>query len=238
MPVESMHPIHGTVASTPAYENRAEKIADQVELSLQSLCEKHAEELELIDYKLLVGVSYIRSVKKLIKERNPPLLMMSKSKPSSFWDEWFGTKATFIAEAVNTPILIVPDNQRFSPYENMLHLLNLDGDDMVKLKQSLILAEQMNTKASAAYIEEKGSSNKDLFEKQTELLSRLTRYPNLTFAYYESNDFNETINTLIQENNLDIIGIAYQNVNFLNRLFTDNYAEKIVFSNDIPFIVY
>jgi|GEM_PF-2196326 nucleotide-binding universal stress UspA family protein len=238
IPIDSTQLVYGTAAEMPAYENRAEKIAAEVESSLQSLCKKHAEEWGFIDYEVLVGVNYIQSVKKIIKERKPTLLMMSKSKPSSFWDEWLGTKATFIAEAINTPTLIIPKNQRFNAYKNMLHLLDLEGNDMVKLNQSLILAEQMNAKASAVYIEEKGNQNKDLFEKRTKMLSRLARYPGLTFAYYESNDFNETINTLIQEKNLDIIGIAYQNINFLSRLFTDNYAEKIIFSNDIPFIVY
>jgi hypothetical protein len=238
VPVDRLQMIHGTAAVMPIYENRAGKIADEVEASLQLLCNKHVEEWEFVDYEVLVGVNYIQSVKKLIKERKPRLLMMSKCQQSSFWDEWLGTKATSIAESINIPTLIVPDNQQFSPYTNMLHLLDLEGNDMVKLKQSLVLAQQMNMTASAAYIDEKDGNNKDLFEKRTELLSRTTRYPNLTFAYHESDNFNETINGLIQKNNLDVIGIAYQNVGFLSRLFTDNYPEKIIFSNDIPFIVY
>jgi len=222
----------------PVYTNRIEKVTEAVERKLSKLCHQLSNEWEHIDYKVLTNVNYIDALRDLVNELEARYILISKVQSPNFWNKWLGTVSTTVAEELNIPTIIVPQNQKFVPFKHLLHQIELNGMDMSKLKKTLVLSRQLNTKVTATYFDDNDSISNKMFENRTSFLGRMIRYPSISFKYYSTSNLNETLNTLIQASDIDVIALRHHQESILNRIFNTDYTDKIILENDVPFIVY
>lgn len=234
----TVEPIYGHASEMPVYDNRIEKVKEIVVSKLDDLCKRFSNDWPYIDYEVLTDVNYIGALKKVVKRKQARYVLISKIQEPSFWDKWLGTVSTTIAEELNVPTILIPQNQKFKPFTHILHQIELDGMDLTKLKNTLILSNQLNAKITAAYFDNNGGVSLKMFKNRTSFLNRMVRYPLLSFKYYESNNLNESLNTLIQASNVDMIVLRHHQESLLNRIFNMNHTDRIVLENDIPFIIY
>lgn len=232
-----VQPVYGHAGEMPVYSNRITKIEEEVEKDLQKLCDTFLNDWSYISYEVLTDVNYVDALKELIKAKQAKYVLIGKTQEANFWDKWLGTVSTTIAEELNVPTILIPQNQKFQPFKHILHEIELNGMDMTKLKSTIVLSRQLNTKVTAAYFDNAAISEK-IFKDRVAFLSRMIRYPSLFFKHYNTDNLNETLNTLIKQSDIDAIALRHHQESLLNRIFNNNHTDKIILDNDVPFVVY
>lgn len=233
-----VQPIHGHAGEMPVYSHRIAKMEETVHEELQNLCKQLSTDWAHIDYEVLTDVNYIDALKKLVKEKQAKYVLISKTQSPNFWDKWLGTVSTTIAEELDVPTILIPRNQHYEPFTHILHQIELNEADLSKLKKTLILARQLNTKVTAAYFDNNDPISDEMFKKQTSSLAETVQHPMLSFKHYKIDDLSETLNTLVQKSSIDMIALRHHQEGLLNRIFSNDHTDKIILDNDIPFIVY
>lgn len=223
-------------AVAPIYKAKVEELVKDAEQVLQFTCDKYATEWEFIDYEIIRSTNYIDDLKELIKAKQANLLVLGRDESPNFLEKWLGNKATMIADATNIPTLIIPRNHSFHSFQNILHHIELKGRDMTKLKHTVQFAKQFDASITAAFFDTE--EQYILYKKRIHLLNKIARYPKLEFKYYAIDNIKASMNTLIQEKDIDLIAMNYQDENIMSRLFNNNYSDNLILSLDTPFFIY
>ncbi|MFK7948899.1 MAG: universal stress protein [Saprospiraceae bacterium] len=186
----------GMTAVMPIYRNRVDVLVETVTQKLELIKSQYINQWNFIDYQVIKGINYIESLKSLIKQTKANLLLVGRRESPNFLEKWLGNKTTMIADATNIPTLIIPKQTDFTPFQNILHQIELKGRDMTKLKKTVQLAKPFKAQVYATFFDT--DEEYILFRKRTSLLNKIARYPNLAFEYFSINNIKNSLNTLAQ----------------------------------------
>jgi nucleotide-binding universal stress UspA family protein len=173
-------------------------------------------------FKVVVGdVKY--SLLEAIKSENADLLILGKTKNPNFVERLIGSNAQHLVNAMNVPILVIPENAR--PKEPKVISYATEGefieDDVIKAVKS---------------IGDKFKADVKLFTVKTPSVITITEEPDR--EYISGPTLREGITQYIDKVNSDLLVLVSHKRGLLDGLLVPSKSKMLISKIDTPILIY
>jgi nucleotide-binding universal stress UspA family protein len=221
----------------------------EVEQRMQDLCMRMREKWRPTMFKLDRGINFSIAghdkadyVLNEVEEDNPQLLILENKSTFNWMNEWFGTAETKMAEEADCPVIVVPQNKRFSQPKNIYYLLDnekLLTTAVVELQFLSKLLELNGGFLSVIYFESTQDGLKQLESEVKRIkIERSLNFKNLGFVGMAEKQREGILQDLISNKHVDLFAFPQRNKSFFERLIDDDNTKRLILKSDIPVLVF
>ncbi len=173
---------------------------------------------------------------------HPQLIIMG----SGGNDSESGTLGSIAVEVMYNspvPVLIVPEEtpeRSLSQFANVLYATNFDEKDFIAIDKLMQLLHPFDIKLKCVHV---GQSLRDdwnhaRLEGMKNVLSKKYKDREFDCQLIEGGDILESLEKIIQEENVDILSLTTHKRNMITRLFNPSFARKMIFHARTPLLIF
>ncbi|MBL1409140.1 universal stress protein [Sphingobacterium faecale] len=240
-----------TPVLSATHAGQPEMLADvyqQVELSKFDYFKKQAPALrELaqnhkLDPSKLVFIfeegTVVSSVKKVAKSEDIRLIVMGTYGASGFTEKFIGTNTVAVIQNVQQPVLAIPSQAKYAPIKKVAFTTLFREKDLPALEEVVSMASLVNAEVYCTHVMDDASNPaKPLLYGED--WGKKFQGKKLDFVFLEKKvSVEETINSFLMENKIDLLAIVKRNRNFFDRLVNSSLSNKLAFHSDTPILVF
>jgi nucleotide-binding universal stress UspA family protein len=177
------------------------------------------------------------NIKNYVNEKNVDLIVMGiTGKSSNISKVVFGSNAISVSKKSEVPVIIVPNNCRYSGIKNIAYACDykehLEGsNDLIEIKN---IAEIFKALLNVIHIIPDGHLLSEIeVETDDYIESQLENVLHRTFIFPRNNIVN-TILSFIKKQKVDLIVMEQANHSFFHELFYPSVTKEIAFSSNVP----
>ena len=224
------------------------EVYQQVELSkfdffkkgvpkLRKLAEDHNLDDNRIIFLFDQG-TVVSSVKRVINEEDIKLVVMGTHGASGFSKEFVGTNTVSVIRNIQQPVLAIPQKAKYSSLEKIAFTTLFREKDLAALQEVIDIASHFNAKVYCVHVMNDSTNPSNLL-LQGENWGKKFQGKNLDFIFLEKKgSTEETVNSFLAENNIDLLAIVKRNRSFFDRLVTSSLSNKLAFHAETPILVF
>jgi nucleotide-binding universal stress UspA family protein len=187
-----------------------------------------------------VAVGYpVNEVLQIASNKNPFLMIVEGSSELTFFNEWFGTSETTVAENTECPVLIVQPKTEWHPIENILYLIDIDDNKSENIEVLYRLTKSLDAHLQVGFISKKNKidANERFFEMVIEI-KELLKDKNASFYQIFGEKNSADVKLLVEVLSPDWIALEQKNKNFFQRIFDDYNTKRLILQSEIPVLVF
>lgn len=190
-----------------------------------------------------------KSLETSLKIAAPPNAIVEKSKAfdlivmgctgeTTLLEKTFGSTATYVARNAHCPVLLVPENYRFSGYRKILYASNIEVFDETMLQNLVDFTWDYNPEISLVHINENKEKNYEVVGEEYEQFFReKTPYSGLKFVQIDSKNIIEGLQQYAYENDIDLVVMAAKHRNWMETIFHKSMTKRMVLNTTVPLLV-
>lgn len=147
-----------------------------------------------------------------------------------------------IIDATDCPVLVIPENYRYSTFRKIVYATDYKAKDIKSLKHLIELTNRLSPSITVLHIVGKPETEEIISESGfEEMLQDETGYKNISVKLLET-DENENapqlIRNFLQEKKIDLVVLLKENRNFFERISNPDQTRKIRRVTEIPVLIY
>lgn len=175
----------------------------------------------------------------LVIERHPELLLMEAQSDLNFFNEWFGTYETRIAEGNSGPVLILPTGTIWKPVKRLLYLMDVADDHWNNLDHMKKLANRLNADVQIALMSEVDISQTSMaYHNLVKELHILNSKEGLVFHQIFGQEGIDNLSQLLKETRSDWLVFEQKNKSLFGRMFSDYNNKRLILQSEVPVLVF
>jgi nucleotide-binding universal stress UspA family protein len=166
-------------------------------------------------------------------------MIVEGSSELTFFNEWFGTSETTVAENTECPVLIVQPKTEWHPIENILYLIDIDDNKSENIEVLYRLTKSLDAHLQVGFISKKNKidANERFFEMVIEI-KELLNDKNASFYQIFGEKNSDDVKLLVEVLSPDWIALEQKNKNFFQRVFDDYNTKRLILQSEIPVLVF
>ena len=189
-----------------------------------------------VDYQVIQGFAADEIIEASSALENS-MIVMGSTGNSKIQKKLFGSVSIKVAKSSQRPVLLIPYDLKFKPWNNILYCsndLNLDTAvfnklvDHAKIFNSDIHLIHANTDSSPNY------SELNLIKLYQNFYSK----DKIHFSQLDCESPIEAIQNYSEEHDIDIIASATQDRGFVNELFHKSFTKELALKANLPLLIY
>lgn len=225
-----------------------------VMVDLTDILRKNAlEELELLKERtekldLAAGVSIhydaehgsvIDVVGRAVNERQTELVVMGTQGASGITEKWLGTNTAAAARNANVPLIAIPAESPFKPYDDILFATDFK---VVKDKKAMefvaVFAHAFDAHVRFLHVKKDGEKSESGTEDAYKLqMKSIFGKPEPTFTFTIDSDIESGIKETLNKKPSDLLITVRHDYGFFENLFRSSVSQKIINSASIPILI-
>ncbi|WP_020527236.1 universal stress protein [Flexithrix dorotheae] len=215
-----------------------EKRLNEIISSYKTITYKDSD--ELIRFKLQVreGVA-ADSILLMIEEFNFDLLVMGTKGASGLEEVLLGSIAVSVMEKVKIPIIVVPEDAKFSQLEKIVYATDFDDKDIEIIDTLQNIGEYFNSEITCLHINTSPSKVEEE-EGKLDALKRnyfFTPVDQLNFKIISDEKVEHGLQEYIEKNDIDLIVVTPKERGFIEGIFHKSLSRKLAFHAHTPILV-
>ncbi|WDF75585.1 universal stress protein [Mucilaginibacter sp. KACC 22773] len=177
----------------------------------------------------------------IVQERRLSLVVMGMSGAGALSRLFMGSNSRSVIDHAKFPVLLVPPKVKFKPFKKIAFTTDMLAGDIDVLNSVAEIAKYFNAEILIAHIT---SQDKDahLDDKQVnKFLSDVTdkiNYPKIYYRNIKSADVDQGLDWICKHGQIDMIATVHRRQNFLERIFSGSYTQKLAKHIGMPLLVY
>jgi nucleotide-binding universal stress UspA family protein len=178
------------------------------------------------------------TVMEIVKSRDIDLIVMGSMGVSALRKRLFGSTSTDIALRSPVPVIIVPESEVETGFDQILFATDYRPHDIESLKYVSNIAELFNSTIHIVHISDQESFDSDLrFRGFRELAKEEISAAKLNFdIYFDGNPFNG-LSRYIQNNDIGMLVMTRYKKSIMKALFEKNHTKEMGYYTTIPIMV-
>ena len=236
-------PLDG-IDSKEVIPKEKEKEKQDLEMLKEKTQEKLTEEQRKnIKLKTRFEIGYPEDVLvKLSRELSPDVIVMGTKSKGETIKELLGSVTSDVIKKARVPVLTIPldSDIDLGKISNILFVTDFNEVDYESLHKLIMLISPFKT---IIYSVQFNTSKPDKWDKKK--MNEFINYCNVTYRNHTiktqilyGEDFLETLDKFIKDNNIDIIAMTRKKRNIISSLFHPSITKRILFHTDIPLLVF
>lgn len=179
----------------------------------------------------------LSTVKKVIAEYEISLVVMGVHGAGAS-NQFMGSNTSLVIRNVTLPILAIPRHARYSSIKKIGFTTIFKDKDLDALVQIMDIGTLVGASVHCIHVKDDSVSPADVL-LHSEKWSKHFKNKNMSFEFLEKeNSVEQTVNSYIIENKLDVLAIVRRNRNFFERLMSSSLSQKLTFHAEIPIFVF
>ncbi len=182
--------------------------------------------------------SFVSNLEKYVTNNKVDLVIMGITGSSSIKQIFMGTNTLNVIRHVNTPVMIIPPQAKFTGMKNVVFTSDFKNVDATTPFESLTkILNLFNPKINIVNVDSEHyiETTEEHKKERAILETKLSAYQP-QFSFLRSFDFLEGINLFVETNNIDAIITVPKKHNFLSQLFVTSNTKKLAYHSDVPII--
>ncbi len=182
------------------------------------------------------GDNFIDSLNAYAHVRSAYMIVMGLTGKSGLAQRFYGTNTLKMAEKNVCPVLIIPEDARFSQIDNVVITSEMkyveESPTLLTIKRVL-----QDFKPSVHVLNVDDShyiSLTDAFKDERDKMELLLKDFNPEFYFMRLYDFHEAVNLFTGDKNIDMIITAPKHHSFYERLFKTQHTKKMIYQSKVP----
>ena len=220
-------------------------------LDLEAIKEGSSEALdnfkaELIDYAndsiTLETVSEFAlltdGIIELAKTQKVDLIVMGITGGGALQENLFGSNTINVAKHINIPVLIIPQNARFTKFDNVLFACDfhkvVESTPVKPIRQLLDLT---NAKLFVLHVDKSSKETVPDIKFESLMLDTLFTGYHPEYHFTDKGDFSERINEFVVEKEIDLIITIPKKHGLFDNIFKRSHTKMLAFHSHVPLMV-
>lgn len=169
------------------------------------------------------------------REQKATFIVMGTEGASGLEEMFVGSiTAKVMAEAM-TPVLAIPENASYKPIQQVVYATNFDNTAAAHISKVANFARLFDAKIKVVHVND--DSDSGAYEKMGTLAAQLATNPQISdYEVLEETDILATLDAYVENNSIDMLAMLTHKRNFLQRLFSISYTQKMAFQTDVPLL--
>lgn len=174
-----------------------------------------------------------------VQEQKPGVIVMGIKVPVTKTSGLFGELTTTILENAEAPVLIIPENSRFTGVgkTNILYATNFDKSDFVAIRRLMTLVYLFDVTIYCVHIGHEKWDSVLLDSMKSHIEAHYGGY-DFNCALIDDEDVLHGLKTFIESRGIDIIAMTTHKRGFLQRFFEPSLTRKMLHSTNTPMLVF
>ena len=230
---EELDLIPDTIYRTAIIANPSELLREEIKI-----CQSLSKNKNHNFFPLFEDLNLVEAIRKQVSEKEIDYILMGTKGTSKIISKEMGSNACDVITKVKCPILVIPENARFSGIKNIAFVT--DYNCLYRNKVISRLSETLKIHNSPLRVLHVKSQNTKLTVSQTDnkgFLHYFFKDIKHSFHFLENKDLEKGIQDFVATWDISIVAIVAKNLNFIQRLLLRPTEEAVSYRTDVPFLV-
>lgn len=217
---------------------RINDVKDMLEIDLNKRCLELKQIWNDIDYEVEIGFKEETFIQKA-KEENPFLFLVEGKNDLTSIGEWFGTYETRMAEEINVPTLIVPQQYPWQPINDILYVMRLDDKKARNIRVLHNMAKELDAKLHIMMLSDDDTvENHKEYERIVAALENFYDYKRIQYHFVLEVQTANEIKRMTSTLQINCLAFEHAESSFVEKVFSDLNSERIILQSEIPVLVF
>lgn len=180
-----------------------------------------------------------RIINDLVDEGSIHMVMLSNL-DDDFW--YRDTRIGNIAREANCPVWVIPENAEYTPIRKVLYTTDYKEEDIPTMKKLIELTQEQEPEITALHVTEDVDFELRIknagFQKMLETKTGYDRITLRAMVPQQGEDAAELVNNYSERIHADLIVVLQENLSFLERLFGQDQASRVLEEANKPVLLY
>lgn len=178
------------------------------------------------------------SVAKTIQDQDISLIVMGVRGNNAESQSTIGSNTASVIRNIQLPVLVVPRNASYKEIKKIAFTTLFREKDFEPLKQIVDISKMVEGHVYCVHVQNEDSNTVSTLA-QSNSWSNYFKEHNVDFVILDKKGtIEETINTYISQNNIDVLAMVKRNRNFFDRLIRSSLTNKMTLHSEIPIFVF
>ena len=170
-----------------------------------------------------------------INENDAQLVIMGSTGDSGSIKKWFGSISTKVMHHASCPVLLIPENAKYSGVNNIMYAYDNIDLDKVAIEKLIRFSEKFEATLHLVHIQNNEEPNPGYYLK--EVLGENYPKEKIKTTNIVHLDVVEALEEYAKEYNIDIISMTINNRSFFSRIFHDSMTYKMALHTEMPLLI-
>jgi nucleotide-binding universal stress UspA family protein len=225
---------------TSSSESLYKSLIKNDKLQLKSISNGLKERYNNKMHKFKVIVDYdafIDSIKQNIEHHNIDMIVMGSNGASNAAESIFGSNTLKVIRNIAIPTLVIPENYRYTPIQDvLLPLDNYDPSNGKLFNRFLKFTKSHQSTLHILRIVNKDAADDNL--EELEHLKEIITDNNFEYHYIKNVPLHFSVNNYIQTHHIDLMVLFEQAESFFDRFFFGSATTRLSQDLETPLLVY
>ncbi len=191
-----------------------------------------------ISYNVEIGFPEVSLIEKT-EETNPHLVVLKGNNELTTLHEWFGTYETRLAENIEAPVLVLPNNYNWKPVKRILYIMEMNDEKVANMRFLTNLANEMKSNIAVVLLSnERSEAEMNKYNHIVRTMRTILGYDNINFHQFFTQDPANTIDNLLTRVNADWLAFEHESRSFLERMLNNYNTKRLILQSEIPVLVF
>ncbi len=222
------------------FEEVAEKAESRAREKLDELSESIKAQFPNLKVETQTGQEFAaEKIAALAKQNNSELVVMGTKGASGLKEVFIGSNTASVINNTDIPVLAVPANLKYKPITKILFTTDYHDSDFEAIRKVAELAKSLNAEITIMHLfqydKELETTMQEWFKEE---LESHVHYARMKFELDETNDVEDSLNTYINNNNIDMLVMSTKKRTFIQRFFHSSLTRRMVYHTHIPLMAF
>jgi nucleotide-binding universal stress UspA family protein len=180
----------------------------------------------------------ISCIKKVAKVKGADIIIMGTKGATGLKKIFMGSNAAGVIENAPCPVLVIPEKAKFNSNKSIAFATDFNADDYYAINSLVPIAKLLDAEIVVTHIAESENKDAGLFDKFCEKAKKKINYEKLKFMFFAGEDVQESLNKFIDATEIGFIAMSKRKRGFFESLFKKSMTQEMVYSSDIPLMVF
>ena len=232
--------VHSSAMMTSNTLNMVSMLEEQATASLDQVKEQINDLGVKCVSQLLIGKSLHHYIKH-IEEDEDPFVVMGTVGSGAIENRLLGSQTSKILNEIAAPILVVPTEASFDGIAEIIFATDYKSSDTKHFKLLTEIGNHFKSNIDAVHVAD------GKFDEKTELIllsdfekeiTKSVDYLKLNFQLLYANNIEDRLQTMIKEQQVDLLVLVTQKRSFFDRFFDKSLAKKMIYHTHIPMLIF
>lgn len=180
-------------------------------------------------------------IKQVLKRKRVQWVVMGTSGAMGLKEVFIGSTTEKIISNVSTPVVVVPENVKFTGIRKIVYATDFKNGDITSLRKIVAFAELNSAEINVVLVSNLLYAREDegmkLVEFSKKILAKLD-YKKLSFHILYSFEVPEKLEDYLTSENGDILAVSTHHKFFMQRITEISYSQKLLHRAKVPMLVF
>jgi len=192
-----------------------------------------------VDTELLLG-SVVDVITRKSKEEDVFMVVMGATGEHDAVDRLFGSVSSHVAQKASCPVLLVPVDARYAPFERIMYASNFESADENRIGKVKEMAMLFRAAVHFVHVNEE-KQEEDFTETRTRIVERLFKDNDPAFSFLMENIDSESVvkglADYAKEQKIDLMVLINHQRGFWDSLLGHSLTKKVALRPELPVLV-